>query len=494
MRGISTELKVGAFALAVMVILGFMTFKVGGLELTKKKGYIVYIYFNNIAGLDEKTKVKVAGVDAGVVEDISLYQGKAKVKLRIYPHVKIYKDARASIKATGLLGDKYLDISIGSSNFPELKGEDTIINVTDLVDIDDLARSLTNVSKNFSKLAESLNDVLGTEEAKDSLSKTIVNLREITTNLNSSITVNDQKLRKVLDNINSLTASVNNLLDQNSSSLTSTISNFRDFSGTLKNNGPELIENLNKATKELKALVEENRPAVKSAVESAETIARKIEAGEGSLGKLIKDDRLYESINKAAEGLNKTISAVDRFRTFITFQTEYLTKPKDGKGHFYVTLQPKPDKYYIIGAVSDPVGSVSTKETTTVPPGTLIREEVIRKKIEFTAQFAKRYGDAAMRIGLTENTFGIGGDYFFNSDKLKLSADAWDFSNDEEGSKNPHVKVGADYFLYKNLFISAGADNIMNKKWRGGYVGMGLRFEDEDFKYLFSTMPKLPTR
>jgi len=38
--------------------------------------------------------------------------------------------------------------------------------------------------------------------------------------------------------------------------------------------------------------------------------------------------------------------------------------------------------------------------------------------------------------------------------------------------------------------MSAGADNILHKKWRGGYVGMGVRFEDDDFKYLFGTLPK----
>ncbi|MEW6107568.1 MAG: MlaD family protein [Nitrospirota bacterium] len=494
MRGLSTELKVGFFAILVIAVLAFMTFKVGGLEWAKRKGYTVYVYFNNIAGLDEKTRVKVAGVDAGVVESIDLSDGKARVKLSIYPDIKIYRNAMASIKSTGLLGDKFLDINVGSPDAPVLKDGETIANVRELVDIDDLARNLINVSQKFTSLAESLNDVLGTEEAKNSLSQTIVNLREITANLNQTITVNDHKLRTVLDNINSLTASISDLIENNREPLTSTIANIRDFSGTIRTSGPELVENLNKATKELKAMVEENRPGIRGAVESLDNIAKNIEKGEGSLGKLVKDDRLYESINKAAEGVNKTISAVDRFRTFITFQTEYLTKPKDAKGYFYVTLQPKPDKYYILGVVGDPVGSVTTTETITSPPPKTVKEEEIKKKIEFTAQFAKRFGDAAMRIGLTENTFGVGGDYFFNNDKIKISADVWDFSNDEEGSRSPHVKVGADYFLFKNLFISAGADNILNKKWSGGYVGMGLKFEDEDFKYLFGTIPKIPTK
>ena len=48
-----------------------------------------------------------------------------------------------------------------------------------------------------------------------------------------------------------------------------------------------------------------------------------------------------------------------------------------------------------------------------------------------------------------------------------------------------------DYFIFKNFFVSAGADNILNKKWRGGYAGIGMRFEDEDLKYLFGTMPRI---
>lgn len=496
MKGSSTELKVGAFALTVLLIFAFMTFKVGGLEWARKKGYTAYVYFNNIAGLDEKTRVKIAGVDSGVIEQIDLLEGRAKVRLRLDPGLKIYKNAVATIRTTGLLGDKFLDLQVGSPEYPVLKDGETITNVKELVDMDDLARSIINVSNNFSSLAESLHDVLGTDEAKRSLSQTITNLRVITENLNRTITVNDTKLRTVLDNINDLTTAVNTLVERNSDSLTSTVANMRDFSGSLKSNGPELIENLNKATKELKEMVEENRSGIKKTVDSFGSIAEKIESGEGSLGKLVKDDRLYESFNKAAEGINKTISTVDRFRTFITFQSEYLSKAKDGKGYFYVTLKPTTDKYYILGVVGDPVASVSSKETRKTVAGvtTVTKEDVIRKKIEFTAQFAKRFGDAALRIGLTESTFGVGGDYFFNNDKGKISADVWDFSKDENYSKNPHIKVGVDYFLFKNLFLSAGGDNLLNKKWRGGYVGAGVRFEDEDFKYLFSTLPSIPMK
>ncbi len=493
MKGFSTELKVGIFSIIVAAILGFMTFKVGGLEWGKTKGYTVFVYFNNIAGLDKKTKVRVAGVEAGEIERIDLAEGRARLMVSIYSDIKLYENASAMIRSTGLLGDKFLEIKIGSPDQPLMKDGDTIKNVSELVDIDELARNLSNVSRSFTKVAESINEVIGTEESKDQLSQTIRNLKEISVNLNRTITVNDQKLRDVLDNINNLTASINTLIDKNSEPISTTIANLKDFSGTMKTSAPELVDNLNKATRELKAMVEENRPGIKSTVDSFDTIAKNIEKGEGSLGKLVKDDRLYESINKAAEGVNRSISAVERFRTFITFQADYLTKPKDSKGHFYVTLQPRPDKYYILGVVGDPVASVTTKTTVTTP-GTTVTEDEIKKEIQFTAQFAKRFGDAALRVGLTENTFGLGADYFLLNDKAKITADIWDFSRDEEKAKNPHLRVGMDYFLFKNLFISAGADNILNKKWRGGYVGMGLRFEDEDFKYLLGTLPKIPTK
>ncbi len=491
MKGLSTELKVGIFAIVAIAILTFMTFKVGGFDWIRKKGYAVYVYFDNIAGLDEKTKVKVAGVDAGVIEKIELEEGKAKLTLRIDRKVKLYSDASASIKSTGLLGDRYLEIRPGSIQ-PDLKDGDTIRNVVEIVDLDDMVRNLSNVSANINTLAVSLNEAFGTEEAKRSLREAVLNLREITANLSQAITTNDEKLRTVLDNIENLTASINSLIEKNREPLTTTLADIRDFSSTLRSEGPELIKNLNAATKELKDMLEENRPAIKSTAESLSNIATKIERGEGTLGKLVKDERLYESINKAAEGVEKTISAVERFRTFITFQTEYLTKPQEGKGYFYVTLQPRPDKYYILGVVGDPVGSVET--TTTIRNGTTVKEEEIKKRIEFTAQFAKRFKDVALRVGLTENTFGIGGDYFFHNDRGRITADVWDFSNDEEGAENPHVKAGIDYFLFKHIFLSAGIDNIFNKKWRGGYAGIGLRFEDEDFKYLFGTVPRIPTR
>lgn len=480
MKELSTELKVGAFALIVLAVLTFMTFKVGGLDWAKKKGYAVHMVFSSTAGLDEKTRVKIAGVDAGVVEYIGLKEGKALVTLRIDPGVRIYRNAQASIRSSGLLGDKYLDIRIGSPEAGQLKDGDTITDVIEVADMDDLARNLINVSQSFTRLTESLNDVLGDDQAKKSLSETIVNLREISSTLNQTITLNDQKLRTVLDNISTLTASLNGLVDRNRDPLTASISDMRDFSASLKNTGPELIENLNKASQQLKAILEENRPGVRSTVESVDKIAQQVERGEGTLGKLVKDEQLYDSMTRASDRLNKTLSAVERFRAYMTFQAEYLTRQQDGKAYFDVTLQPNSDTYYILGVSGGATRTSTVTERT--KHGKSTTEEELTDKLRFNAQFAKRFDSAAVRLGLFESTFGVGGDYFFNNNKGKISVDVWDFQKYEENAKTVHVKAGANYFLFKNLFVSAGGDNLLSNRYRGAYVGMGVRFGAEDFR------------
>ncbi len=490
MNRLSTELKVGVFAVAVLAILAFMTLKVGGLKLAGRRGYTVYVYFKNSDGLDEKSRVKVAGVEAGVVEAIDLVGGKARVTLRMHPGIRLYSNASVAVKSSGLMGDRFLEVGVGTPDEGVLKDGDTIENVTEVVDVDDLARKLMNVSENFTKLAGTLNDVIGSEEAKNSLNRTIVNLQEITAGLKHSIGADDRRLRKVLDNIDSLTASLNGLIENNRERFSASVSNVRDLSAALKTRAPELIGNLNRTAKELQTMIDENKPAMKNTVHSLDDITNKINSGKGSLGKLVNDDTLYDSVQSAADRINNTMSAVDRFRTYITFEAEYLTKPERGKGYFYVTLAPNAGSSYILGVVGSPVATVSTTRTITTPPGTSVTTEEVKRRIRFTAQYARRIGSGDVRLGVTENTLGLGADYYMLHNRLKISGDAWDFSEDEEGAQYPHVRTGVDYFLFRNLFLSAGLDDLLNPRWRGAYAGGGLKFSNDDWKHLFGATHK----
>lgn len=473
MKNLSPELKVGIFAIVVIVLLSYMTVKIGGFTPAWKKGYRLYATFDNISGLDEKSRIRIAGVDVGIVEKIRLKDGKAELVLLIEPDVKIYKDATAALKVAGLLGDKYLSLLSGSPAEPLLNDGDTIENIEPVADIDALTNELTSAAAHVNDLAEILIDIFG-ESEKGALSETISNLREIT-------------------------ASLDEILKEGKEPLKTTLVNMKDFSITLKDKGPGLIDDLSSAARELRELIKENKAAIKESIdriktfsESAGNIAKKLEKGEGTLGKLLKDEKLYDSLSEVVEGVSKNIEAVNRLRTFMNFRTEYLTKDSNWKGYFDLTLLPRKDSYYILGVVSDPMGS--SEVTDRIVNNVRTREEEIKGKVEFTAQFARRFEDFALRVGMIENTFGFGADYFLMDDKAKVSFNVWDFSADEAMSDKAHMKIGLDYQIFKYIFISSGIDNLLNRDRRGIYVGGGLKFEDEDFKYLFGTIPRVPSQ
>ncbi|UCF87615.1 MAG: MCE family protein, partial [Nitrospiraceae bacterium] len=325
-----TELKVGIFAILVILILSYMTFKVSDLGVAWKKGYVLHVMFDNISGLDEKSRVKVAGVDAGIVSGVTLEAGKAKLTLLMEPDVTIYENAKASLRMSGLLGDKYLALWAGTPDKKKLEEGEWIRDTESAADIDALANELSSAASYISDLAEGLQDLLGHPE-KEALRESIHNLRTITRNINEILEEDREPLRNILAQL-------------------------EEFSEMLNQKGPGMIDDVSSAARALREVIEENRYALKESIENIEkasesvsNISQKIDAGEGSLGKLLTEEELYDSFSKVADGASKSFEVVDRLKTFMDFRTEYLTNEGDWKGYFDLTLQTREDISYILG-------------------------------------------------------------------------------------------------------------------------------------------------
>lgn len=501
---IGTDISVGIFVTIVIIVLAYMTFTVGKFRLFQPKGYKVYVYFSSVAGIDAKSKIKMAGVDAGRIEKIAIEEGKAKLTIRLNHGIVIRKDSKAAIKGVGLLGEKYLEISPGSPDQPPLKEGDTITQVAQIADLDRLLTQLSLASEDISSLMKSINEVVGSEEGKQKLKDTLSNIRDVTENLNRIVETNDIRLNRIMANAEEITKSVNDLIKENRRSLNLTVSNMQEFSDSLKTKGPELVENLRKATDDIRSVIQENRGSVKEMVDSLKTASNKAEStmdsidsvvkrmdrGEGTIGKLMTDDKLYTSLNKAAD----YVTRADRFRFIFDFRGEYMMKDSNTKGYFGVTLQPSKEKFYLLHLVNDPRGKITVTDTILKQDSvtTTVKEEKIEDKLKFSAQIGRRYKDLAGRIGFFENTFGMGGDYFLLDDNGKISIEAWDFNSKEPGNTKAHLKVSLGYTLFKYIFLTGGYDNFLNKDRRQFFVGGGLRFEDEDLKYLLGivSIPK----
>ena len=108
-----------------IVCLGYLSIKLGKLELIGGNVYEVVAQFNTASGLKSGSAVEIAGVEVGRVRSIALNEDRAAVTLAVDNKVKLYTDTIASIKTRGIIGEKFLALSPGGGGDP-LKPGDTI--------------------------------------------------------------------------------------------------------------------------------------------------------------------------------------------------------------------------------------------------------------------------------------------------------------------------------------------------------------------------------
>jgi phospholipid/cholesterol/gamma-HCH transport system substrate-binding protein len=111
-----TDILVGIFVLVGLVCLGYLAIRLGKLEVFGAQGYVVFADFVSVAGLKLGDPVEIAGVRVGRVEGMGLADDRARLRLRISDAVKLQEDVIASVRARGLIGDKFVLISPGGSD------------------------------------------------------------------------------------------------------------------------------------------------------------------------------------------------------------------------------------------------------------------------------------------------------------------------------------------------------------------------------------------
>ena len=99
--------------MAGIAALGVLSLRLGKIELFNNQGYILYANFDNISGLKTGDEIEIAGVQVGKVVSIGLKDYRAHVTLRLNRGVQVDTEAIASIKTSGIIGDKYVSISLG---------------------------------------------------------------------------------------------------------------------------------------------------------------------------------------------------------------------------------------------------------------------------------------------------------------------------------------------------------------------------------------------
>ena len=500
---LSAEAKLGIFVVLVALASAFLIVTFGEIPFFKEKTRQYITYFRDVAGLSKGAEVRVAGVRAGKVKEVTLEGGRVKILFEIREDIKIYKDATAYIGTLGLMGDKYLGVYPGNPESGELVAGEVVQSQELVSDTDKLVAELTRTAQEFKKVARNLNLIL--EENRLTLRETLTNLNILVANLNEITLQNKENINKTLENLRVLTASLENLINNVNTIVTENRSNIKEIStdlavilAELKEDLPVLIANLKELSINLNTIVKNNRTDISRTLISlrkgTENLARvskkldnilaRLEKGEGTLGKLLTDESLYENLNKGVKTLGRAGEVVEKTHLYIGMRGE-LYREGDSKGILTVKLVPDNKKYYLLEVVGDSRGRVYREEY-------LDGRETIKKefKPEFTLQYARNFQlfghTLTLRGGLKESTGGIGADFYIDSGKY-IFADLWDFGRkDRPQDKNlkPNLQIGFHWHLTRNLYIRFGGDDLLNSKLRGAFGGIGLLFRDDDLKYL----------
>ncbi|MDC6389795.1 MlaD family protein [Maribacter sp. PR1] len=280
---LSREIKTGIIVIGgiLLFVLGFSYLKSSPLFDNSKTLYAVY---PDVGGLQAGTVVSINGFSVGKVNDIQFKdtKGNLVVTFTVGSDFEFSKNSTVELYDTGIIGGKGLQITPVFDGAANVQSGDTLSAET-RPGLTELAQEkLTPLFKKFESAVTdadsvliNVNNVLDTKTKKD-LQTAINGLSELMVSLNGSAKV------------------LNNILKTNEGKLDSSLTNFED----LTYNFAKLSDTLNNAG------LGRTLSSLESTVANLDKVLSKIEEGDGTLGKLMNDEKLYTNLNNASRELD----------------------------------------------------------------------------------------------------------------------------------------------------------------------------------------------
>jgi len=136
-----TEFYVGLFVIIGILCTVYLFVNLGPVNFNRDRYYPVHGFFTSVSGLKTGARVEMAGVKIGIVSNVSIDKKQlvAKVEFSIDKDIELSEDIIASVKTSGIIGQKYIDILPGGSDIMLEPGEE-IYNTESSLDIESIVR------------------------------------------------------------------------------------------------------------------------------------------------------------------------------------------------------------------------------------------------------------------------------------------------------------------------------------------------------------------
>jgi phospholipid/cholesterol/gamma-HCH transport system substrate-binding protein len=501
-----TPFRVGLLVLvAGGFLFGFILFtRKGG--LSKDESIQVYAYFRDASGLGAKSRIQIAGIPVGEVEDVKLEGTRARVTVRVRRDVALHQDAALIKRSESLLGDYLLDLNPGSEVSPPMEEGGEIRKVVDVQGMEAVFASLSQITSDIQQVTAALRDVLGGDKGAGSLERIIASLVRVSESVDLTVRSSAERLDAILRNFEGVSADVRGITADNEESVGHIVHNIevitRDTRQVLSTVQKIVGSSGEGDLKDSVASLKQTMTRLDRTLANLEDITSRVNRGEGAVGALVADKRLGQKLSESVEDLSDFSSKLTGLQTEVGLQATYMVAQGASKNSLSVRLAPKPDKYYLLELVDDPRGTTETQYVQSNPPSSgdpvLQTQKITKEGFKFSAQFAKRYYFTTLRFGIIESTGGVGADFHFFKDHLTLKLDAFNFSVDE--LRYPRLRASLRAQAFDRLFLTAGMDDVLNNPVRDNnrrmlagrdfFFGGGIYFTDDDLKAILPAVPK----
>jgi phospholipid/cholesterol/gamma-HCH transport system substrate-binding protein len=440
-----------------------------------------YAMFDDATGLVERSEVKMAGIPVGSISSIRLENGKARIDVKISSDYTLYKNAIIAKRSSSLVtGDYYLHLTPGTPDRKPIHPGGRIPNVEEGTQMEAMASRVDDITKDVKQFTSSIADVFGSEEGKQKIAAIVTDLRDIADNMNKLIKQNSELIERTVENVEGITRESRPELKEILSNVKDITSDIKELIKAQEGDVGETVTDLKGSVKTLNSALEK----LDRTLGNVEEVSEDVREGKGTIGKLVKDEDVAESVADAAEGAGSLLRSIGRLQTIVSLRTDYNFLASTLKTYVAIYIQPKEDKFYLIEIVDEPRGKTTVQELTVVTTNpeepAMWHEKRVKRTdaFKFSFMFGRRISFLTFRFGIKESSGGVGVDFFLLKDSLKIETDLYEFG----ANVYPRLRVSMALRFLRKIYILGGVDDILNKDRRDYFIGAQLRFNDEDLK------------
>jgi phospholipid/cholesterol/gamma-HCH transport system substrate-binding protein len=274
-----------------VTVLGALAVLIVGVVWLKEYGFghkaqIWHVTFPQTGGLGKSDEVQVNGIRKGAVESMELAGDHVTVDLAMDNEVRLTRDSRVAIRSVGMMGERVIAVDLKTTG--ELYSpRDTIAGIYEL-GLPEVMADLGNTTSAISDIAQRLSNVVDVLDKSGDLSGSLRNFRQTSEELKGAVVENRVALRQTLADFSSAARTARGLTTGREADLKRTLDHFA-----------EAAENMNRLSGRLDSL----RVTLQS-------VSNKVERGQGTLGKLVNDEKLYTDLNSSIQSFKSLVEDI----------------------------------------------------------------------------------------------------------------------------------------------------------------------------------------